>query len=95
MFLFEFIEIKYFILLLLVLFINIIILYFKKNISNYFKIIDYPDDSRKIPKKAPLIGGICFYTFLIPSLLFYFEGNFLARQFSIIFILLSIFFSLG
>ena len=96
MFLFEFIENKYFTLLFSVLFINIIILYFKKNISKYLKIIDYPDDPRKIHKKeTPLIGGICFYTFLIPSLLFYFEGNLFASQFSIIFILLSIFFFTG
>lgn len=96
MFSFEFIDKQYFILLLLILLANTIILYFKKDISSFLKIIDYPDDKRKIHKKeTPLIGGLCFFVFLIPSLLYYFEGDLFTRQFLIVLILSCIFFFTG
>ena len=67
----ESINLEYLIFLFIILSINITILYFKIDISNYLKIIDHPDDVRKIHKeKTPLIGGVCFYISIIPTILF-------------------------
>ena len=97
MLLFELINFEYLIFLFIILSINITILYFKRDISNYLKIIDHPDDARKIHReKTPLIGGICFYTFIIPTLLFNFFYDFLSvKQLIITFLLFSIFFITG
>lgn len=93
----ETINLEYLIFLFVILSINITILYFKIDISNYLKIIDHPDDVRKIHKeKTPLIGGVCFYISIIPTILFNYFYDFLSiKQLIITFLLFSIFFITG
>lgn len=56
--------------------INLILVYFFKNLSNYIDIFDIPDDDRKLHKnKVPSIGGVIFFANLILFFIFLIFNN--------------------
>ena len=59
--------------------INMILVYFFKNLSNYIDIFDIPDDDRKLhTHKVPSIGGVIFFgNFILFFIFLIFNNEFL------------------
>ena len=95
--LYEYINNSSLILIFFLVSINFILLYFKNEIGSYLKIIDYPNDKRKIHQKAtPLVGGICILLSILPTYYLSYHLNlFDLKQSIVIYILIIIFFSTG
>jgi UDP-GlcNAc:undecaprenyl-phosphate GlcNAc-1-phosphate transferase len=76
---------------------SFIIIFFKSEISNYLKIIDYPDNNLKIHKlPTPRLGGIILFFYILPSLLIHYKINHIGLKDLIVLIILSItFFIVG
>ena len=94
---FEFLNNQFLIFIFFIILINLLILLFKNEIGSFLKIIDYPNDKRKIHKKAtPLIGGICILISVLPTFYFSYHLNlFDLKQTIIIYMLILIFFITG
>ncbi len=56
--------------------INLVLVYYFKNLSNYIDIFDIPDDNRKLHKhQVPSIGGVIFFVNLILFFIFLLFNN--------------------
>lgn len=97
MLMFEIINKQFLIFIFFIIFINCIILFFKNEIGSFLKIVDYPNDKRKIHKKAtPLVGGICILISILPTFFLSYNLNlFDLKQTIIIYVLILIFFFTG
>lgn len=77
--------------------LSFFIIFFKDKISSYLKIIDYPDNNLKIHKApTPRLGGIILFFYILPALLLNYEIYQIGlKDFIILLILHTIFFTVG
>jgi UDP-GlcNAc:undecaprenyl-phosphate GlcNAc-1-phosphate transferase len=77
--------------------LSFFIIFFKDKISSYLKIIDYPDSNLKIHKvPTPRLGGIIMFFYILPALLLNYEIYQIGlKDFIILLILHTIFFTVG
>ena len=87
---------KFLILSLIVIIQTLLLLNFRNQIAKYFKIFDVPNN-RKIHKNpVPLLGGICFYSFLLILLTNnLINGHLLITKFITLAVIYSVFFLVG
>ena len=68
---------------------SLIIIYYRLQIATKFKILDHPDNERKIHiNPVPLLGGLIIYIFLISSLLYSVYISQISLKLSLILIIL-------
>ncbi len=93
---FDFFNLEFLIIFVLLLFANILVLTFRDNLANYLNLFDHPE-KRKIHKHpTPLVGGICLFITITTALLFnLFENNISPSRFVIYFLFYIIFFIIG
>ena len=77
--------------------ISLTIVYYRQQIASKLKILDHPDNERKIHTiSIPLLGGLIIYCFIVTNLIFSVYINEISfKLFLILLILYSLFFLIG
>ena len=92
----EFIDIKFLIILFIILLSNIIILKYRYEIAKNFKIIDFPNERKIHNKPTPLIGGISYFLSLLILLFYiYFTNQIKLEKIILLISIYSVFFLVG
>ena len=92
----NFLELNLIFILLSLIILNLIVLYFRNNISKLLNILDFPNERKIHTIPTPLVGGIClFITILISTTIIFFEETISLNKYLVLILLCLIFFIIG
>lgn len=78
---------------LILISISLIVIRFRSPLSNYLKIIDYPDNTRKLHSKpTSCIGGLIIFSYASSSLIYSNFLNYLSTKYLFIWLLMFVYF---
>jgi len=90
------IDLKFFILFSVILFLNLLIINFRYRIAEFLKIIDIPNERKIHHKPTPLTGGIGYFlTLLILLLYIFFDNQINLNKFISLISIYTVFFFVG